>query len=834
MPQAFFSLRSLGSGFVKISLIGLFAIVGLLPVRAANFQSDLKVTLGIDIGDGPVDFSDADKTIEKGRFVTYQIRVANQNSTDTLKDLTLLMESPDTMGYVPNSATQKAGGAETPSPLPDVGSASALSIGYPLESLAPGEEDVFTLQFQVAKELDDTHAYALAWATVTDLYSALPRVSDTVENRVFGESKSALQATVEALPPAGTGVNTGSQIAYNYSIRNVGGVAAQGVILTTHLPEDTKCVSGCGSESVGSLGPNESGFFTMVVEVGPVPSGTSSVTNSGYDLAASGISTIQNRDAIVHPIDVQATPAAGDFNVTIVQRPNLVLNSPNGQPRPDHADVSETKYTFNYVGRKSPITYPALSKYGGYVYRDEAPCSATYPNVWHAQTVAYNSSGGYCDDISSCPLSSAPIPFGVSTVLPSSAPKLVFTQNVPSYTYGSSTYEVNNFMKNGGAIAVPVTLTEGRAVENGAVGIVSTEVSATVSEDRWEYVQYSTDTCTYSESCGDGDSCDVTVDIPLYRWEKVQSTPIPLKAADTTDISVYTSTAWLKTKGGNLGTNDQFTNGAETPANLVDLGVPEFSNLLTPSNLYTPPGETNADAMVFGKNGTGDFVTKAGDAWKVDGTTFPFLEQGDAYDRSDNPRDFAKDLLVREKYGKVQPKPLPALVTGTLEVGSGTVWKNTGTLTFGQLGVDDEVVFSGGQSRIYTDGDVYINANLKYATSSGTHYKDITSVRIEARNIYVSGEVTDLEIQLLAHGEFHSGASKNQLRILGDVIAKQTFWEREPLLENSPTEFNKPSEYLIEDPRKTVVPAPGDTTVPDDANVWRQVNPSTGETLDGF
>ena len=138
------------------------------------------------------------------------------------------------------------------------------------------------------------------------------------------------------------------------------------------------------------------------------------------------------------------------------------------------------------------------------------------------------------------------------------------------------------------------------------------------------------------------------------------------------------------------------------------------------------------------------------------------------------------------------------------------------------------------KSGIYTKGDVYINADIKYKTSRSSNYNDITSVRIDARNIYVNGEVEDLEVMLLAREGFHSGVSKKQLRILGDVIAKNTFWEREPLLEYDVEEVNKPSEYIIEDMRKYIVPAPGDTELPDDYTIWRQVNPATGEVLDSY
>lgn len=394
-------------------------------------------------------------------------------------------------------------------------------------------------------------------------------------------------------------------------------------------------------------------------------------------------------------------------------------------------------------------------------------------------------------------------------------------------------------MKNGAIfpipdLADPHSLTESRAVENGTTGIVSTNVGFSFSEDKWVYTPTgSAFLCWHTYSCGRRCRRRDPLYRPIYTWVKNPSA-YSESASASTDITVYTSTAWLKTEKGHVGTNAEITNGGDTQANYVDLGIPGFENLLTPSSNYTPPGETNADYMIFGKNGTGSFQSASGDAYKKTGTTFPYLQRGDAYDRGNHPRDFYQDMLVREKYGQVVSDRLPSAIYDSIDLGDGLVWSNTEDLTIGQAGIDDTVIIQGGQSRIYTTGDAYINGNIKYAASTGSHYNDITSLRIDARNIYVSGEVTDLEAMLLARDSFHSGVSKKQLRILGDVIARQSFWEREPLSEINPIEFNKPTEHLIEDLRKYIIPAPGDAELPDDYNVWRQVNPSSGQTLDSY
>jgi len=827
MLESLFSTQLLGNFLKKSSiLLSLFFLMG-QGAFAQNLPKNLQIKTAVEIGDETNDYADADKTVSKGRFIFYQIQVSNVSSIETLNRLTLLMDTPDSLDYVSNSAKITSGTNEAPLDISDINGESALQWGFTFDSLNPSEKRVITLQFQVSKDIPETPAFTLAWASVLDVYSGITVVSNTVENRIFGESAPGLQATSSPLPEPGTPVSGGSLIYYNYQIRNTDGEIAKAVKFTPMIPAHTQCLQGCVPESFGDLGPNEIRPFTLLVEVSPALDGVNEIKNLGFDLTATGLPPIQNRTPIVHPTSTIGGAASGALKVDIRQSPNLVLNTANGEPRPDKADLTETLYTLTYQGRHIPYTYPNFSGNGGYTYPMDHPCSHYYPQMWGATTTAYNSSGGYCDNIANCPISSSPLIFNINTTLPTHAPKLEFTVNIPTYPYGSNVM-ADYYMENGGTLPIPTKLTESRATENGGGGQVATAITLNVTEDTWRYQQYSTEECTYTEDDCEED-CERTMDIPLFRWEKASSTLLTETAKDTTDISVYTSTAWLKTKGGHIGTNDRLSNGTETLANFVDLGIPAFSNHLTPSSIYTPPDETNAELMIFGKNGTDSMKTKSSDLWKVTGTDFGFLKEGDAYDRANNPRDFKKDLLLQEKYGPVKKDALLSPAGKTLELGDGNVWAESGNYTFGQEGVDDTVTLSGGQARIYVEGDVFINANLKFSVSSGSHYRDLTSVRIDARNIYVSGEVTDIQAFLQARESFHTGRSKNQLRILGDVIAGNTYWERQPLLETKPEEFNKPSEYLIEDLRKYVVPPPGDTEVPEDYQVWKQVNPSTGE-----
>ena len=812
-------------------------------VSASAFLNDLKIDLSIEIGDKENDFNDAQDTIEKGRFVTYQVHIKNDGSI-TYHDLIVLMDSPDYMTYVPGSAYKKDSLSATPVLIEDINNISPLEVGYGIDSIEPGSEMFFKAEYQVDKDILDDEVITVAWASLLDKFSAIPMVSNLIENKIAGQPAPALQVTVEAQPVPGNKVGPGYTIAYGYIIKNLGGVAENNVNLITYLPENTTCKDSCGSIAFGDLNPNEFVIAIMVVEVDMDYGGANKIENIGFNYSGKITGTVQNREPIIHIIDPALAGEEGDFIVDITQKPNIILNSADGMTaRSDEADLTETLYTLTYTGRQKANTFPDLSSVGGYNWTSLHGCPYFYPQIWGASTYAYNSYGGGCEDIYGCPPFSSPIVFNVNTTLPENAPKLAFTINTPVYEYGD-TSEVNLYMRNGEHIMqngehikyiqIPSIFTQSRALQNGAMGIVSTVVTANITEDMYRYEKIGEiDFCPYE--CGSEEDPQTCYDQrPIYEWRRDTSVNVPLKDNDNADITVYTSTAWLKTKGGHIGTNDQLTNDIYTYANYGELGNPKVSDYFTPSALYTPPGETNAQYMIFGKNGTGTFTSESGDDWLTEGAEFPFLQRGDVYDRQENPRDYYEDMFTREKFGEVKENELPSYLSDTVELGDNVIWKNSGDIVIGDAGIDDEVVFNGGRSRIYTDGDVYINANIRYGNSLGDSYNDITSVRIDARNIYVNGEVTDLEVMLLARDTFKSGESRKQLRVLGDVIANNTVWERQPLLEFSPKEFNKPSEYIIEDMRKYVVPPPGDTEVPDDYNVWRQVNPSTGEVLDGY
>lgn len=841
----------------------LFVLIITTAITIANSpRGDIELKLGIEIGNENRDFEDKDETVEKGRFLEFQIKL-NNNSSNSYKRQTLLMDAPDYMKYVPGTTKIKNGDNETS--LEDFsGGISQLEVGYDFERIEENSETIFLIQYQVDIDLPADEAYSSSIAKLVGRFSAIPINSNLIKTRIFGEAKSTPNATITSNPPAGDPVDSGFIISYEYVIKNVGGIKAENVQITINPPANTTCKNDtCGIIDIGSLEPNQEYTHIMQVEVNAGLDGVTKIVNTGYELYLNNQPGVTVQSEVTHPVDPNATSSDGDFSVIITQEPNIILNSSNGNPRADGADLTESKYILSYKGAGDSPVYPQLA---GNDNSHETSCTCTtrtHPNAPNAYFYAYNSSGGeYSRDFNGIGLIAAPINFNVITTLPEHAPKLEFIINTPLYSYGSTT-EVNNYMKGQTqSIEIPddPKFTQSRAVENGINGIIKTNIEASVSRDKWVYSYLAKEkdgTCSCS-----GEDCTPPPNwCHIYTWQKVSSTDITLSATDETTIDVYGSTAWLKTEKGHIGTNHRMTNKDvdEMEANLVIIPGHEKRHL-TPSANYTPivgddlnEIQPNAEYMIFAKNGAGDMKTSCGkdglaencNDWKITGfDEFIYSEDGpdhgDVYNREINPRSYKEDLLEKEIYGEVKKDVLQSTLTGNVFLEDDIIYYNKGDITIGSLMSNEAVTFNGGQARIYTDGDVYIKSDIKYGTSNSSNYNQITSLRIDARNIYIDGGVEDIEAMLQARNEFHSGISKNQLRILGDVIAKNTFWERQPVLEteefglSEDYEINRPSEHIIEDMRKYVIPVPGDTQIKDDYNVWKQVNPSTGETIDGF
>ena len=147
-----------------------------------------------------------------------------------------------------------------------------------------------------------------------------------------------------------------------------------------------------------------------------------------------------------------------------------------------------------------------------------------------------------------------------------------------------------------------------------------------------------------------------------------------------------------------------------------------------------------------------------------------------------------------------------------------------------------DLILKWSSARLDIKWNLFINWNIFYWTSYSENYLDIPNLRIDVKwEIKVDSEVEYIESQMTAQ-VFKSWKWHNQLKILWDVIAETTYLQREPSLVNwsIDIDLNPPSELIIEDYRKFIIPAPWDTILRDSHSIWQQVNPINWENYDPY
>jgi len=127
-----------------LCILMLFSFIS--TANADTVFEDIKVELGLEIGNEAEDYEDKGLTIEKGRFVKYRIKVTN-SGTSSHNDILLLMNRPNYMEYVADSTVIQ--NESYSYPISDVDNYSPLELGYKILSLSAGEELVIDTQFQI-------------------------------------------------------------------------------------------------------------------------------------------------------------------------------------------------------------------------------------------------------------------------------------------------------------------------------------------------------------------------------------------------------------------------------------------------------------------------------------------------------------------------------------------------------------------------------------------------------------------------------------------------------------------------------------------------------------
>jgi len=500
-------------------------------------------------------------------------------------------------------------------------------------------------------------------------------------------------------------------------------------------------------------------------------------------------------------------------------------------------------------------------------------------------------------------LSSNNVDVSAGVELPDTYPSLEFgtssfskTKNYQVKDSANQLMDANDFIRLGAQFNIPREDFKSFAIWNGKSGAIDATLSGNVTKTVWQYGNfgsYNTGRChvryRIPYSCGCPDSCGTcyhnrtderTVSIPTYFWKRIEGpTSLPFDRAATTFVDVFSSTAWVQTKGGNLGTNNDLSSVGITQNILKYSEGESFLDNITraQSNTapkdYAPLDQFNSEFMIFAKKPpmrVGDITEFSSESnWYYeipDDVQSSFSEDekkqmygfglhGDEYDRalSNSPRKYSEDMIDRELFGEVIDFSNADVQGNLSRFGDIAQAGNTFTITrelllergkiyFFPTGYTvilgnefSDLVLKGSSSRLRVEGSVFIEGNIIYGSHQALSYLDIANLRIDADTITVNGRVEYIESQLQAE-VFYSGESNIQLKILGDVIADETHFQRSPSNVYNPESVkrNPPSELIIEDLRKFIVPAPGDTILRDSQNWWQQVNPLTGEVVDPY
>lgn len=473
---------------------------------------------------------------------------------------------------------------------------------------------------------------------------------------------------------------------------------------------------------------------------------------------------------------------------------------------------------------------------------------------------------------------------------------------------------MNSIFRYGATKNIPSLHYISRANQTGVSGTVLAEAKINIIKTRWRYDidDYMNVSCRKRHCYNGCDDYYQNISVPIYKW--IQEDPVEkeINLVSSASVDVYSSAAWLQTKGGNFGTNKaiEFKAGSTTNSFLYSSGERIFQdsseNFSSASTKYssatnfTPENQSNAEFFVYGdksaltSGGAQDFTSGAN--WyydKAEDTNnnltdqrYGFGQRGKEYQIERNasgevnlPRNYDDDLLEREIFGRVRnwvdicdALSISECNTALSEFGGVTklgndfiinqsLKLNRGEIYYIPTGYDvvfgprvvqalsKDILITGGSARLHIEDTAYINTNVLYGNNEAKSYLDIPNLRIEAERIIVQGDLLEsnlskktpykavefIESQLKAK-HFFSGYSHTPLKILGDVIVDNVELQRLPSVYFDPQNFDKnpPSELIIEDYRKYVVPVPGDTIIRDSFNEWEQVNPQSGESVEPF
>ncbi len=489
------------------------------------------------------------------------------------------------------------------------------------------------------------------------------------------------------------------------------------------------------------------------------------------------------------------------FSLELYSRPKL-LNTPDWNPRPDSLDQSAIKYTYKYTGSNHEYMYPDLSLEWSYTDSRWNCSSITWPN--RPNSITYNIDSTSTSPKSSVSFSSNNINYSLSTTLPNSQPKTTLHKWTLTPTHYVSGSEANSWYKNGWTKTLPLTATEHRALINGTDWRISSTITWTTYLDKWKYVPYDTWTCSYRK-CRTKKwkrKCSTKHrSYTKYRWERINRDTVQFDANAFRFVTVWGSSAWLKTSNWHVHTNDKLSEEG-TVANNYDLWESGYTNVKSAPKLYSPTWSYHWDYIVSSNTSTTNLKSK--ESWYVYNKN---VKKGHwyVYDRAVNSRDFYVDLLEKQKFWEVITKSDSTVSRFDMDLNK--IYYYPWNLTLERSWWD--IIVAWEKATVVVWWDLYINSNIKYSTEEKDSIKKLPFLGLIVKwNVYINWNVTDTVWAWHIDGTLHTWNSVKTLRHLWTWIWTAFDFQRKAP-EYYERDVNEPSEWIHFDDRIYVTTPPG-------------------------
>ena len=619
-------------------------------------ENDITWTLSVEIkatwdNSTNADFLDDLEETGINQIHTYKTEICN-NSNESITNTLVMLWSPDKTTLIDDTLTLNWNVIEnTWTSLNQSVFDSEINLG----TLAVWECSHITYQVSINSDVSLWDDITLSNSYTYD-GKTIAKSTNTTVNPVSTQAYEAL-LTLIPNPDSWSSIKPWDYISYQAIVKNTGLMEIEsGTISCPRLYDDnqTQCrVWGCSTDfSFTDLYPwvevalNYSVMTSSDLESNDI---IEEQCKLSYDTISETIESYSNE--VYHTIQSTEQEVDGWNFILIINSAYRLLNSPDGDPRPDEYDRDYITYEYYYSGTDRDYIYPDLSDEWTYTDSRWSCSSITWSNV--PNSITYNINSTSTSSQNNLSLSSNDLTFNINTSLPDSKPQTILSLGTLYPTHTIPGEELNEWYKNGGSRDLSKESTEHRAIENGSRWKVFSTIKWDVTREKWKYVPYDTSTCSYDCRCSDEEWwCETCYrEYTKYRWEVVSTSQVFFENIDDINVTVWWSTAWIKSSNWSIHTNN-WVRLEWNNSNTYDLSDSRTAVVSVPKN-YTPPWESNADYVISSAAWSSNLISR--NDWYVN-DKYVEMSHWEVYSRDQNARDFYDDLLDKELYWEVIEK----------------------------------------------------------------------------------------------------------------------------------------------------------------------------------